>query len=226
MDIDKATQILTNEEQLKNFTDQVQGLNIQSSANLTEFFIKITQNPLEWLKSLPEHNKTDNALRRYKTPLNTLLKHTQVKEALGKEFCDTTIKHIQNGYKEHIDEILTQRNKTMNVPTDTYSDTSSNTDDTEHNTIINDNHSDTSTEPEDNSSIPDPVYEDPKQRKETNIDYKNKYDILQQKYQDLTIENKLLQTSFQHYKALINMLKEDKEQLMKLLGQLGQFAPK
>jgi hypothetical protein len=205
MDIDKATQILTNEEQLKNFTDQVQGLNIQSSTNLTEFFIKITQNPLEWLRSLPEHNKSDNALRRYKTPLNTLLKDTQVKEALGKEFCDTTIKHIQKGYKEHIDEILTQRNKTMCLSIDTHSDTSSYT---EHNTITDDDHSETSTEPEDNSSIPEPVYEDPKLKKESIDDYTKKLQYLETQLQDALIENKILKTSLHHITRENNRLWE------------------
>lgn len=226
MDIENATKILTNEEQLKNFTDQVQGLHIQPSTQLKEFFTQITQNPLQWLNSLPEYNKSDNALRRYKTPLNTLLKHTQVKEVLGEDFCSTTIKHIQNGYKEHINEILTQRNKTMNLSIDTHSDTTSHTHDTEHNTIIDDNHSETSTEPEDNSSIPEPVYEDPKQKQKTIDDYMKQYNDLQNRYQDLNIENKLLQTSLHHYKNLIEILKEDKIHLMKLLGQLGQFAPK
>jgi hypothetical protein len=195
MDIDKATKILTNDEQIKNFTDQVQGLNIQPSTNLKDFFTTITQNPLEWLRSLPEHNKSDNALRRYKTPLNTLLKHTQVKEALGEEFCATTIKHIQNGYKDHINDIITQRNKTMNLSIDTYSDTNSHT---EHNTITDDDHSETSTEPEDNSSIPEPVYEDPKLKKETIDDYTKKLQYLETQLQDALIENKILKTSLHH----------------------------
>jgi hypothetical protein len=195
MDIDKATKILTNEEQIKNFTDQVQGLNIQPSTNLKEVFTTITQNPLEWLRSLPEHNKSDNALRRYKTPLNTLLKDTQVKEALGTDFCATTIKHIQNGYKEHINEIVTQRNKTMNVSIDTHSDTNSHT---EQNITIDDDHSETSSELDDNSSIPEPEYENPKNKKKTVDDYTKRLQYLELQHQEALTKIKILETSLHH----------------------------
>jgi len=223
MDIDKATKLLTNDEQLKTFTDQLQGLKLQPSTNIQNLFTLITQNPLEWFRSLPKDNKTENSLRRYKTPLYTLLNNTEVKNIFGEEYCKSTLKQIKNAYNNNINTILEERNKTMSVSLETNSVASE----------ISDNDSCAETEASEGVGIPiDELVvntDATKKQSENNnnpLDYQQQYETLHKKYTDLCTENKLLETSVHHYKALIEILKNDKEQLMKLLGQLGQFSHK
>jgi hypothetical protein len=202
MDILKATGTFTNAEQARHFTRQVDALNIQTSTNIIDFFNIITQDPLHWLSSLPKEAQSDDALRKYKTPLNTLLNNTQVKELLGEQQCDNIRKNIQKGYKNNIEQVLKQRNKTMNIPLelkddtnvvdedvvsslDTESDNSSDNDSDHDNTVLN---------------VEELEYENPKDKIKTK-DYQEKtIKTLEKKLQDAEIDIKVLKTSLHHLK--------------------------
>ncbi len=221
MDIQKATKIFTNAEQCRHFTKQVASLNIQSSTNLTDFFNIITQNPLHWLNSLPKEAQSDDALRKYKTPLNTLLNNTEVKQSLGETFCDDNRKLIQKGYKDNIEQALKLRNNTMNIVINT------NNEQNEPETTIDDSVCDSTI---DNDSEPDNTsvlnideldYQNPKHK--LNTDYQRQYETMKHKYAILEVQHKEQEI---YYKSLVQILKDDKDQLMKLLGQLGQFTSK
>lgn len=200
MDIDKATNLLTNDEQLKTLTDQLQGLKLQPSTNIKDLFTSITQNPLEWLKCLPKHNKTENSLRRYKTPLYTLLNNTQVKEILGAEYCKSTLKQIKQAYNNNINTILEERNKTMSVSLETNSVSSD----------ISDNDSCAETETSEGLGIPIDELEvdtEATQKKNNNnpLDYQQQYETLNKKYTDLLSEHDNLK---KQYKKLNNEYKD------------------
>lgn len=202
MDVEKATTILTTDAQVENFGDIIKGLKLQPSTNIKDLFTLITQTPLEWLKCLPKHNKTENSIRRYKTPLYTLLNNTQVKEVLGEDYCKSTLKHIKNAYNNNINTIIEERNKTMSVSLETDSVASE----------ISDNDSCTETETSEGVGIPiDELVVDTEatQRKNKNsnnpLDYQQQYETLNNKYTDLLSEHNNLR---KQYKTLNHEYKE------------------
>lgn len=209
MNIQQAINLLSGENH-KYFVEQINHFEIDKTSPLKDYLVSIDNDVLTWFKSAPKKYTKESTYYKFKSPVQNLLQHKDVVEQNGHTFCNTLfnkIKNVFSNYKNDIvkDDKMINIDKVKEDQTSTYAS------------------SETSTEPEDTSSIPDPVYQDPKQNKETNIDYKNKYDILLQNHLDLITENKMLETSVHHYKILIEILKNDKEQLMKLLGQ---FAPK
>jgi hypothetical protein len=200
MDIKKASEIFTNAEHQRHFTRQVDALKIQTSTQLNDYFNIITQDPLKWMNSLPKEAQSDDALRKYKTPLNFLLNHSQVKELLGEQSCETIRKSIQKGYKNNIEQVLKQRNKTMNVNIEQHSDKDDATIDEDTDSIV-----DTESEPDDGLLKENEIeYKDPK----TN-DYQDKnIKSLEKKLQDALTDIKLLQTSLHHTKHENEFLRE------------------
>jgi hypothetical protein len=200
MDILKATGLFTNAEQQRHFTRQVDALNIQTSTNITDFFNIITQDPLHWLTSLPKEAQSDDALRKYKTPLNTLLNNTQVKELLGEQQCDNIRRNIQKGYKNNIEQVIKLRNKTMNIPLELKDDTKVVDEDVVSSVDTeNDNVSDNDSD-HDNTvlNVDELEYENPKDKIKTK-DYQDKtIKTLEKKLQDAEIEIKVLKTSLHH----------------------------
>jgi T5orf172 domain len=204
MDIKKATEMFTNAEHQRHFTRQIDALGVPTSTKLVDFFNNITQDPLRWLSSLPKEAQSDDALRKYKTPLNFLLNNTQqVIALLGEQQCDNIRKNIQKGYKKYIDQVLKQRNKTMNIPSKMKDDRNV------------DNESESDSDSDNDSDYDDTVlnvdeleYENPKDKIKTS-DYKDKIiKTLEKKLQDALTDNKVLKTSVHHLQHEIEFLRE------------------
>lgn len=204
MDIKKATEMFTNAEHQRHFTRQIDALGVPESSKLIDFFNTITQDPLKWLSSLPKEAQSDDALRKYKTPLNFLLNNTQqVIALLGEQQCDNIRKNIQKGYKKYIDQVLKQRNKTMNIPSKMKDDR--NVD----NESDSDNNSDNDSEYDDTVlNVDELEYENPKDKIKTS-DYQEKtIKSLEKKLQDAEIDIKVLKTSLHHIKQENEFLRE------------------
>jgi hypothetical protein len=195
MDIQKATTLFNNAEQSRHFTKLIASLNLQSSTNITDFFNIITHNPLQWLNLLPKEAQSDDAFRKYKTPLYTLLNNTEVKQIVGETFCDNTRKLIQKGYKDNIEQVLKLRNNTMNIDINNELD--------EQETLCDDN---SETDITSVLNIDDIEY----QNQKTNDDYQNKIKNLEEKYKDALTEIKVLQTSLHH-------ISQERDNYLKLL---------
>lgn len=210
MDVQQATQLFTNAEQLKHFKDQVKTLNVQPSTNLQDFFNIITQDTLNWLSTLPKGAQKEDALRKYKTPLNTLLNNKQVQEALGQKYCETTRTTIKQGYKDNIDSVIQQRSRTMTLPPDTKNDdTTNNIDEIPTSETCDD----TESESEASLALEDIEYQNPKDKTKTIDDYKSMYEKLKQRYEQLEFKHKEQQ-------ALLQELRNDKAQMFNLMNKL------
>ena len=207
MDIQQAINLLSGENH-KYFLEQINHFEIDVTTPLKEYLDSIDNDVLAWFKLAPENIKAESTYYKFKSPVQNLLQHKDVVQQNGHIYCNTLYNKIKSVFSKHKQDIVKDEKK-INID-----------ENNEHKTNTYAS-SDTSTEPEDNSSIPDPEYEDPKQKQATNIDYKNKYETLLQKNLELITENKMLETSEYHYKALIEILKNDKEQLIKLLVQFA-----
>jgi len=211
MDIQQAINLLSGENH-KFFKEQVSYFEIDITTPLKEYLDIIDNDVLEWFKSAPKQYTKESTFFKFKSPLHTLLQHKDVVEQYGHTYCNTLSNKITNVFSKHKKDIV-KNDKKINIDKNNEDQTS---------TYAS---SDTSTEHEDKTplNIDDIVYDDPNQKQATNIDYTKKIHDLEAKLQESTTEIKMLETSVYHYKELIEVLRNDKEHLMKLLCQ---FAPK
>lgn len=189
MDIQQAINLLSGENH-KYFVEQINHFKIDTTSQLKDYLDFINSDIIGWFKSAPENIKAESTYYKFKSPINNLLEHKDVIEHYGHTYCTTLAKNITKTFSKHKQDII-KRNKSINInhqPLNVHTDTCS----------------DTSTEPEDNSSIPDPVYQDPNENTITNIDYKNKYESLkqihknlQESYNKLEIDNQYLKGQFE-----------------------------
>jgi hypothetical protein len=198
MDIQQAINLLTTENH-RYFVEQINHFSIDKTSPLIDYLDFINSDIIGWFKSAPENIKAESTYYKFKSPINNLLERPDVIEQYGLTYCTTLAKNITKTFSKHKQDII-KRSKNININEDTYanSDTSSET------------NYDTDDEPEDKSSIPDPVYEDPKLKKETVDDYTKKLQILDSQLQDALTKIKILETSLHH-------ITQERDNYLKLL---------
>ena len=83
--------------------------NFQKSHLLKDYLDFILHEPVAWLMGFPTKLSTPSGFAKPKTALIKLLKHTDVKTALGDEYVKKVHDCIWQTYKSHATEILAKR---------------------------------------------------------------------------------------------------------------------
>lgn len=194
MDIQQAINLLSGENH-KYFLEQINHFEIDVTTPLKQYLDSIDNDVLAWFKLAPENIKAESTYYKFKSPVQNLLQHKDVVQQNGHIYCNTLYNKIKSVFSKHKQDIVKDEKK-INID-----------ENNEHKTNTYAS-SDTSTE--DNSSIPDPVYEDPQQRKETVDDCTKKVKLLDSQLQEALTEIRILKTSIHH-------ITQEKDNYLKLL---------
>lgn len=217
MNIQQAINILApSKEAHDNFIKQIKHFEIDEKSELKDYLQSINDDVLAWLNSAPENIKKESTFFKYKSPIGKLLEHEDVIKLYGHTYCNKLAKEITNVFSKHKKDIIKQRNNNV-VIEDTNNITSQSS--------ISDSDTSSDTESNDDSELDinklvpaDKINKNDAQilKTDNNIELQKQIEILNEK---LVMQEK-------YYESIINYYKSTQEQLMKLLGQLGQFAPK
>jgi hypothetical protein len=116
MDINTATLLLTNTENIKYFKDQCKHFQRESTSLLTDYFETINADAVAWLRSLPKGVKSKSSFYKYITPLYSLLVNIDVIKACGENLCTSLHTTIKRVFKDNVDRIINERKQHDNAP--------------------------------------------------------------------------------------------------------------
>jgi hypothetical protein len=243
MNIQQAIDIVskaTNTDHVKYFKEQARHYKLEPSSSLKGYFDFICKDTLNWLQTLPNNAKSKSTFNKYKASVYLLLEHDSVITELGSQYCETVIKCIKECFKEHIDNVVKQRErknepKTIEVITVQQSENECKDEDTTDSECGNDTASESGSmidietievAKEENTSIvtelPQVVDDDFKTA------YNNlceRYAEIHQKYNNITMLYNELQRKYNNVtlqivesNAVRRTIEKDKEQMWKLLA--------
>jgi hypothetical protein len=114
MNIQQALDIVSkasNADHFKYFKEQIRHFKLEPSSSLKQYFDYICQDTLTWLQTLPSNAKSKSTFNKYKASVYLLLEQNEVVAEFGNQYCETAMKAIKECFKEHIDNVVKQREK-------------------------------------------------------------------------------------------------------------------
>ena len=99
-------------ENSRYFTEVYKNFSFKDEQTLKDYLDFIAHEPVEWLRGFPSKLKTKNTFSRPKTILIKLLKMPEIQTSLGAEYVENIRNAVWPAYKNHIDSIIAQRNRT------------------------------------------------------------------------------------------------------------------
>jgi hypothetical protein len=215
MNIQQAINLLSGENH-KYFVEQINHFKIDTSSQLKDYLDFINSDIIGWFKSAPENIKAESTYYKFKSPINNLLEHKNVIEQCEHTYCTTLAKNITKTFSKYKKDII-KRNKSISI-----NQHQAHTPSSSHDTETND-YSDN--EPDNNSGLGDPddlEYADPLKYK-TDIDYKNKYESLQQIHNNLQDDYNALMKDHQYLKGQYERCNSE---LIRVWDFLNKFVSK
>lgn len=113
MDTQTATTLLTNNEHVKYFKDQLKHFQRAPETSLKDYLDTINDNVVGWLNSIPKGVKSKSTFHKYKAPLYVILEHNDVINAYGYNYCTSVLRNIKQTFKENIDKIISERKQSV-----------------------------------------------------------------------------------------------------------------
>lgn len=228
MDIQETYAFIENnftKKNLQTFKKQIALSQVEPTAKLKDYLDSINDDPVQWLSSFPNDLTSKSAFHQYKEPVYKLLKHTQLHEDYGENYCVNLMNNIKQAFTINCQDIIDKR-KDNKKPTEiiTFDDSSSESDiesndnsELDINTLV----------PVDKKPTKDTIKQESTDKTnnndiqninvENNNELQNQIKLLQDK---LVMQEKYYESIIEYYKNSFNLLTNTNEQLMKLLAQI------
>jgi len=212
MDIQETYTFIENnftQKNLKTFKKQIALFKVEPTDKLKEYLDFILNDPVHWLSSFPDDLTCKSAFHQYKEPIYKLLKDAKLHEDYGENYCVNLMNTIKQAFKINCQDIIDNR-KNSRKPTEiiTFDDSSSSETESDDGSELDI----TKLKPVDKTNNKDIS----STNVENNNELQNQIKLLQDK---LIMQEKYYESIIEYYKTSFNLLTNNNEQLMKLLGQ-------
>lgn len=199
MDVQTSTTLLTNNELVKYFKDQLRHFKISPETSLKEYLDIINGDAVAWLNSLPKGVKSKSTFHKYKAPLYVILEHKDVINAYGYNYCTSVLRNVKQTFKDSIDKIISERKQSGQ----------------EEEVAVDEVH-----EQEDSDDEPELVLED-MEVVEKSVDRHEQHSKIQVKYNNLLDEHNELLREYALVKGLLDRADRELSRVWSLVDKLS-----